>query len=148
MGARKKKNIRDHIFIINGIKNEALEKNNEAVDLVIVDYKQCFDSLWLEESMNDLFDAGITDDQLALIYKLNSTNQVAVKTPFGLTEKKTVERIVLQGEVLGPLELVFLLIHLVKNVLMRKNICICTMVRWVSHLLLWWMMLYVQPDVE
>jgi hypothetical protein len=104
VGARKKKNIRNHIFIINGIINEALEKNKEPVDLVIVDYKQCFDSLWLEDTMNDLFDAGITDDKLALIYKLNSTNQVAVKTPFGLTERKTVERIVLQGEVLGPLE--------------------------------------------
>ena len=54
--------------------------------------------------MNDLFDAGITDDKLALIYKLNSTNQVAVKTPFGLTERRTVDRIVLQGEVFGPLE--------------------------------------------
>ena len=69
-----------------------------------MDYKQCFDSLWLEECINDLFEAGITDEKLALIYKLISVNQVAVKTPFGLTESRRVEKIVLQGDVLGPLE--------------------------------------------
>ena len=37
--------------------------------------------------------------QLALIHKMNSVNQVAVKTLFGLTERKVVEKIVLQGEV-------------------------------------------------
>ena len=103
VGARKKKNIRNHIFIINGIIQEALCKKNEPVDLVIVDYRQCFDSLWLEECCNDLFEAGVNDDQIALIYKMNSKNQVAVKTPFGVSERKTVERIVLQGEVFGPL---------------------------------------------
>ena len=61
VGARKKKNIRNHIFILNGIINEALQKKSEPVDIVIVDYKQCFDSLWLEECMNDLYEAGITD---------------------------------------------------------------------------------------
>ena len=104
VGARKRKSIRNHIFILNGIIQEALEGNNEAVDLLIADYKQCFDSLWLEECMNDLYEAGFTDDKLALIYKLNSTNQVAVKTPFGMSERQTVKQIVLQGEVFGPLQ--------------------------------------------
>ena len=104
VGARKKKNIRNHIFILNGIINEALKNKDKPVDIVIVDYKQCFDSLWLDEVVNDLFEAGICDDKLALIYKLNSVNQVAVKTPFGITERKVVEKIVLQGEVFGPLE--------------------------------------------
>ena len=103
LGARKKKSIRNHIFILNGIINEALKKNIP-LDIIIMDYKQCFDSLWLEECTNDLFDAGITDDNLALIYKMNSRNQVAVKTPFGITERKSVEKIVLQGEVFGPLQ--------------------------------------------
>ena len=104
VGARKKKSVRNHIFVFNGIINEALKKKEKPIDIVIVDYKQCFDSLWLEECINDLFEAGITDDKLALIYNLNSVNQVTVKTPFGLTESRRVEKIVLQGEVLGPLE--------------------------------------------
>ena len=88
VGARKRKSIRNHIFILTVIIQQALEKNNFPVDLLIVDYKQCFDSLWLEECMNDLFEAGITDDKLSLIYKMNSNNQVAVKTPFGTDMKK------------------------------------------------------------
>ena len=104
VGARKRKSIRNHIFILYGIIQEALEKGNVAVDLLIADYKKCFDSLWQDECMNDLYEAGIKDDKLSLIYKLNTTNQVAVKTPFGMTERKQVEKIVLQGEVFGSLQ--------------------------------------------
>ena len=60
--------------------------------------------MWLEESINDLFEAGIQDNSLATIYEANSKNKVAVKTPFGITERRLVEKIVLQGEVFGPLE--------------------------------------------
>ena len=54
--------------------------------------------------MNDLFKAGIQDSSLATIYEANSNNKVAVKTTFGETERKSVEKIFLQGEVFGPLE--------------------------------------------
>ena len=104
VGARKKKSIRNHIFILNGIINEAVQKKSKPVDIVIVDYKQCFDSLWLDECVNDLFEAGVCDDKLALIYKFNSSNQVAVKSPFGVTKRIMVDKIVLQGEVFGPLQ--------------------------------------------
>ena len=59
VGARRKKNIRNHIFILNGIIKEAQYKKKSAVDIIIVDYNQFFDSLWQEESINDLFEAGI-----------------------------------------------------------------------------------------
>ena len=103
VGARKKKNIRNHIFVINGIINEAI-KNKKDIDIQILDYRQCFDGMWLDECINDLYEAGITDDSLALIYEANKNNQVAVKTPFGLTDRKYVNKIVLQGEVFGPLQ--------------------------------------------
>ena len=35
VGARKKKSIRNHIFILNGIINEALQKNCDPVDTII-----------------------------------------------------------------------------------------------------------------
>ena len=53
--------------------------------------------------MNDLWEAGINDDHLALIYKVNERVNVSVKTPFGFTERETIERVVMQGEVFGPL---------------------------------------------
>ena len=60
--------------------------------------------MWLDECINDLYEAGINDDTLALIYEANKKNQVAVKTPFGITDRVPVQKIVLQGEVFGPLQ--------------------------------------------
>ena len=74
----------------------------EPIDVEIVDYRQCFDSMWLSESLNDLFESGIQDDNLALINAANAKNYVAVQTPAGLTERVPIERIVMQGEVTGP----------------------------------------------
>ena len=104
VGARRKKSIRNHLFILNGIINDVVNSKKKCIDILIVDYKQCFDAMWLDECINDLFKAGLQDDHLALIYKANSENQVAVKTPFGKTGREMVEKIVLQGEVFGPLE--------------------------------------------
>ena len=102
VGGRRKKSIRNHLFIINGIINDVLHGKREPVDIEIIDYRQCFDSMWLSESVNDLFESGIQDDNLALIHAANAENLVAVKTPVGLTERKLVEKIVMQGEVTGP----------------------------------------------
>ena len=103
VGARKDKNIRNHIFILNGIINEVVNKKNVAIDIEILDYKQCFDSMWLQETINDLWEAGLDDNNLALLYKMNEEVQVAIKTPFGLTERTQIEKIVMQGETFGPL---------------------------------------------
>ena len=104
VGARKGMNIRNHIFIINGIINNVLQDKSKAVDVQILDYKQCFDSMWLEDTLNDLCDAGIQDDTLAVLYEANKNVKVAVKTPHGLTERKNVKEIILQGDVFGPIE--------------------------------------------
>ena len=102
VGGRRKKNIRNHLFIINGIINDVINGKKDAIDIQVIDYRQCFDSMWLSESINDLFETGIQDDNLALIHASNATNLVAVKTPAGLTERQTIEKIVMQGEVTGP----------------------------------------------
>ena len=102
VGGRRKKNIRNHLFIINGIINDVVNGKKDAIDIQVIDYRQCFDSMWLSESINDLFETGIQDDNLALIHASNAKNLVAVKTPAGLTERQTIEKIVMQGEVTGP----------------------------------------------
>ena len=103
VGARKHKNIRNHLFVINGIINDVIVNKKESVDIQILDYKQCFDSLWLEESINDLWEAGLRDDKLALIAKANETVKVAVRTPFGKTNRVDMNNFVMQGEIFGPL---------------------------------------------
>ena len=105
VGARRNKNIRNHIFVINGIIHDVLSsKKKKPIDIQIMDYKQCFDSMWLEETMNDLFEAGVTDDNLALLYEANKEVDVAINTPTGLTVREKIEKIILQGDVFGPIE--------------------------------------------
>ena len=54
--------------------------------------------------MNDLYDNGVKDNNWSLIYKLYETNNVSIKTPVGLTERRQVERpIITQGDCLGPI---------------------------------------------
>ena len=65
VGARKNKSIRNHIFVLNGIITEVIDNKMPGIDVEILDYRQCFDSMWLEESINDLWDAGIQDNNLS-----------------------------------------------------------------------------------
>jgi hypothetical protein len=104
IGARKKKNIRNHIFIVNSVLHDVLSKKSEdPVDIMILDYKQMFDSECLFECMNDLYEAGVTDDIFALVYEANKENFVAVNTPNGLSKREPFMEIVMQGDVLAPL---------------------------------------------
>ena len=102
VGGRRGKNIRNYLFIVNGIINDVINGKAEPIDIGIGDYRQCFDSMWLSESVNDLYESGIQDDNLAIIHAANKHNLVAINTPVGLTKRVPVEEIVMQGEVTGP----------------------------------------------
>ena len=99
MGGRKGKGCRNKSFIINGIIYDAL-KSDKAKPLLIqiYDYRQMFDAINLEQALIDLFNCGVQDETLSLLYEANKEVQIAVKTPFGLTERQTVRSTVLQGE--------------------------------------------------
>ena len=60
IGGRINKNIRNHAWILNAIIVDVVSsKSKTAVDVCIYDYKQCFDSLWLKECMNDVYSGGL-----------------------------------------------------------------------------------------
>ena len=107
IGAMKKKNIRNHLFILYGIMNSVINGNADCIDIQIYDVIQCFDALWLEDCMLDMYYAtpdGQHNDKLALIYKANEENKVAVKTPVGLTQRESIPTIVMQGGTFGPMQ--------------------------------------------
>ena len=71
------------------------------------DLEQAFDALWLEDTLNDLYDAlpdHARDDKLALVYETNISNLVAVNTPAGQTERVSIPTIVQQGSGWGPMQ--------------------------------------------
>jgi hypothetical protein len=103
IGARKNKNIRNHICGVNSIIHDVVsKKSKEPIDIMVLDYKQMFDSECLFECMNDIYEAGVDDDVFSLINEANRENQVAVKTPNGLSRRETFREIVMQGDVLAP----------------------------------------------
>ena len=71
--------------------------------LQIYDYKQMFDSINLQEAISDIYNVGLNDDSLALIYDANKEIQMSVKTPSGLTKRQTIKNIVLQGDTFGSI---------------------------------------------
>ena len=104
-GGRKGRRAQDHLFIINGIVFEhARHKTNKQISIGIYDCEQCFDSLWQEEVINNLYDAGVKNDKLALLQKLNHKNHLAVKTHAGTSQRKEVNNVICQGDPLGPIE--------------------------------------------
>ena len=99
MGGRRGKGCRTNIWILNGIIYENIRKKNmKPISLQFYDYKQMFDSVNLEEAINDIFDYGVKDDDLHLIYKANHKIHMAIKTPGGLTDRQTIENCLLQGD--------------------------------------------------
>ena len=102
-GARANRNISDNLFIVYAIINEALKKNI-SVDLHLMDLSKCFDIMWRNETMNDLYDLGVKDDRFVLISKLNEQCKVTVKTPVGVTEEFELRNIEMQGTVPAPLK--------------------------------------------
>ena len=61
------------------------------------------DSLWTEECGNDLYEAGVTDDKLAMVYEGNLENKVSISTPVGLSDRVPIPNIICQGGVMGSL---------------------------------------------
>ena len=106
IGGRKNKNIKNHLFIIYGIINSVVKGEAKAIDVQIYDIQKAFDALWLEESMNDLVDTipqNKQSDRMALLYKGNEKNLVAINTAVGQTVRVDIPRIVMQGGTWGSL---------------------------------------------
>ena len=104
MGGRKRKGCRNNIFIVNGIIHDVMSsKKKKPVSLQIYDYKQMFDAINLEQAVSDIYNAGVNDDNLILIYKANKEVKMAVNTPNGLSERKSIENVVIQGDTFGSI---------------------------------------------
>ena len=55
------------------------------------------------EFINDIYEAGLQNDKLPLLFMENSNAKVAVKTPNGISERMDIKNIIMQGPVWGSL---------------------------------------------
>ena len=100
-GSRNDRGTVDNHFLLKGCIDHSKYLNNP-VYITVYDFEQCFDALWLEESIISLWRLGLRDDSLAAIFKLNEQAKIRVKTPAGTTEEIIKPTIVKQGTVSGP----------------------------------------------
>ena len=103
VGARKGRNIRDNIFVLNAVTNSIINGDEEPVDVQVYDVEKCFDALWVEECINDLFETGFDNDKLPLLYLENKNANIAVKTSHGKSRRESIQNVIMQGTVWGSL---------------------------------------------
>ena len=71
------------------------------INIIVADFQQCFDGLSLALTCKDIYQEGWKDNKLALLFDINKTNKVAVKTSLGLTDRFVLHENVLQGDIFG-----------------------------------------------
>ena len=103
VGARKQRNIRDNIFVMNAVFNSMSTEPEEALDCQVFDIEKCFDALWLHEVINCLYEAGLSNDKLPLLFLENNNAQVAVKSNEAISNRVSIKNIIMQGSVWGSL---------------------------------------------
>ena len=81
--------------------NSIKRGSEEPIDLCTYDVEKCFDALWTYECINDLYEAGLKNDKLTLLFKMNQSAQVAIKTAHGITQRVSITNIIMQGTVWG-----------------------------------------------
>ena len=64
-------------------------------------YKKCFDFMWVQDAINDIYDAGLQSDKLNILHMLSQDAQDAVKTTSGLAKRETISNTIMQGTACG-----------------------------------------------
>ena len=104
MGGRKGKGCRNNLFIINGIIHDVMKSRNmKPVQFQFSDYRQMFDGINLQQAISDMYEAGLKDDNLSLVYNANKEIFMAINTTEGQTERQVIVNSVLQGDTWGSL---------------------------------------------
>ena len=106
IGARRGKNIRDHLYVLYAVINSVVRDKYECIDIQIYDIQKAFDALWLDDAFNDLFDSldqHSRNDSISLLYKTNLDNLVSVNTPAGLSDRVNMPEIIQQGGIWGSI---------------------------------------------
>ena len=101
MGGVQKRSPTDNQFITFSI----IERNtylNKPTYIFYADAEKCFDKMWLEDAIIELWMHGTNIRDAVMIKKLNEEAKIIIHTPVGDTEEIICQNIVRQGTVYGP----------------------------------------------
>ena len=97
-GGQKGRSAVDNVLILMAIidNNRRLKRKTY---IIYADAEKCFDKLWLQDCLIDLYQIGMRAKEISLIYKMNKNIQVVIDTPVGRTEVFNTEDVVKQGTI-------------------------------------------------
>ena len=79
VGARKDRSCRDNLFVLGAVNNSVINGDCKPIQVQTMDITKCFDKLWLEATINALYEAGLKSDVLNLLYNKNKNADIAIK---------------------------------------------------------------------
>ena len=89
--------------MINAVINSIKSGKEEACDITVYDVEKCFDALWAQECINTLYECGLNNDKLVLLFEETKHARIAIKTAMGITERISIENVIMQGTVFGSI---------------------------------------------
>ena len=98
---RKQRSTVDKLIILNSIIENQRQNKNKTY-LFFADAKKCFDKLWLKDCLIEMYYLGYSPGTIRSLYEINKTSNIVVDTPVGKTSSITVEEVVKQGTIFGP----------------------------------------------
>ena len=104
VGCRKNRSSRDNIYVMGAITNSVINGDSRPIQIQVMDIETCFDKLWLESSINSLYENGLRNDKLNLLFIENKVANVAVKVNDKVSTRFPVQKVVMQGSVWGGLK--------------------------------------------
>ena len=94
-GGIKNRSTIDNIMVLLAI----IERNtylNKSTYLTFADAEKCFDKLWLEDGIKDLWTSGMKTRDYMAIKRMNETAKAIIETPIGMTEEILLKNLVRQ----------------------------------------------------
>ena len=90
--------------MIGAVTNSVINGDSKPIQAQVMDIKTCFDKIGLEACINSLYENGLRDDKLNLLYIENIKAEVAVKVNDSISQRFPVNNVVMQGSVWGGLK--------------------------------------------
>ena len=90
------------IFLVNTV-SKIYESALHCIACAFVDATKCFDKLWLKDCLIEMHNLGYSPGTIRSLYEINKTSNIVVDTPVGKTSSITVEEVVKQGTIFGPI---------------------------------------------
>ena len=90
--------------MISAVTNSVINGDSKPIQAQVMDMKTCLDKMWLETCITLLYENGLRDDELNLLYLENIKAEVSVKVNDRVSHRFPVNSVVMQGLVWGGLK--------------------------------------------